>query len=84
MFKCEMCGECCKHLNYSNIYADLDRGDGICKFLDGNRCSIYSERPLKCRIDDCYVLFFKEIMSKNEFYAENKKICKELQKQRRR
>jgi Fe-S-cluster containining protein len=29
----------------------LKRVDGVCKFLDNNqRCSIYTERPLECRL----------------------------------
>lgn len=49
MFLCDKCGLCCRNLNLSEIYADLDRGDGTCKYLQGNLCSIYEKRPLKCR-----------------------------------
>ena len=59
MFRCNKCGECCRNLQGISIYADLDRGDGICKYLKGNLCSIYNERPLLCRIDDCYEHFSK-------------------------
>lgn len=59
MFECDKCGECCRHLKGISIYAELDRGDGICKYLKGNLCSIYEDRPLFCRIDDCYEQFFK-------------------------
>ena len=54
MFKCDKCGECCRHLNESDLYIELDRGDGVCKYLDGNLCSIYENRPLHCRIDESY------------------------------
>lgn len=33
MFECDKCGECCRHLKGISIYAELDRGDGICKYL---------------------------------------------------
>lgn len=80
MFNCNMCGQCCKNLKLSELYSDLDRGDGVCKFLQDNICSIYDERPLKCRIDECYDLFFSESMTLDEYYEENRKVCNELMK----
>ena len=80
MFKCDRCGCCCRNLNKSSVYSYLDRGDGICKFLAGNLCSIYSNRPLLCRVDECYELFFSEDISLEEFYQLNKKECKKLRK----
>ena len=26
MFKCDMCGQCCRHLDRSEIYKEIDRG----------------------------------------------------------
>lgn len=75
MFKCDKCGQCCRNLRLSKEYTDLDRGDGICRYLDGNLCSIYESRPLKCRIDDCYEMLFKESMSKEEYYRLNYESC---------
>ena len=54
MFKCDCCGECCRNLDKSDLYKELNRGDGVCKFLMENLCSIYDNRPLLCRIDDSY------------------------------
>jgi hypothetical protein len=79
MFKCNCCGECCRNLDKSDIYSALDRGDGTCKYLNVNKCSIYSARPLLCRIDECYELYFKELYSLEEYYNLNYRICKELQ-----
>lgn len=79
-FSCEKCGCCCRSLSKSELYADLDRGDGICKYLIGNLCSIYEKRPLKCRVDDCYEYFFASSMKREEFYRLNKIECKKLQK----
>lgn len=76
MFNCDKCGKCCRHLNLSTMFADLDRGDGICKYLDGKLCSIYDQRPLKCRIDESYQTFFKDSMSLDEFYHLNYEMCK--------
>lgn len=80
MFKCDMCGQCCKNLYLSEFYSDLDRGDGTCKHLFNNLCSIYDNRPLKCRIDECYEKHFKKSLSKDEYYKANYDICKLLKK----
>ena len=79
MFKCTCCGECCRNLGKSDVYKELDRGDGTCKYLDGNKCSIYDERPLLCRIDESYEVYFREQYSLEEYYEFNYSICKQLQ-----
>ncbi len=81
MFKCSSCGECCRNLDKSPLYKDLDRGDGTCKYLVGNKCSIYDKRPLFCRVDKCYELFFKDLYTKEEYYEMNYKVCRQLQAQ---
>lgn len=78
MFECEKCGECCKNLDKSEIYAELDRGDGTCIYLRGNLCSIYTNRPLLCRIDECYDILFKKQYSIDEYYRMNYEVCKKL------
>lgn len=80
MFQCDQCGCCCRNLDKSELYSNLDRGDGICKYLSGNECSIYNERPLFCRVDECYQLFFSSYMSLEEYYQLNKDVCKKLKK----
>lgn len=79
MFMCTCCGECCRNLDKSDVYKELDRGDGTCKYLDGNKCSIYNERPLLCRIDESYEVYFKEHYSIEEYYELNYSVCKKLQ-----
>lgn len=79
MFQCSMCGECCKNLSSSDLYKELDRGDGVCKYLNGTLCSIYENRPLPCRIDESYEMYFKEKYSKEEYYQLNYNACKKLQ-----
>lgn len=76
MFKCDKCGNCCRNLKHSAIYSELDRGDGICKYLVGNLCSIYETRPLLCRVDECYEKIFKGLMDKEEYYRLNYEACK--------
>lgn len=80
MFKCDCCGCCCRNLNKSELYAELDRGDGVCKYLKGKLCSIYEKRPLLCRVDECYHKFFSEKMSLEEYYELNENECKKLKK----
>lgn len=75
MFNCDKCGQCCRHLYLSAMYNDLDRGDGVCRYLVGNLCSIYDSRPLLCRIDESYEAFFKNEYSIEEYYFLNKQIC---------
>lgn len=84
-FECDRCGCCCMQLDLSELYRDLDRGDGVCKYLDMRTklCSIYDERPVKCNVEQMYYLFFEEIMSKERFYEINHSACMEL-KQRRK
>lgn len=79
MFNCEHCGCCCRNLDKSDIYAPLNRGDGVCKYLKGNDCTIYANRPLLCRIDDSYDSMFCSLMTREEFYEINKQACKKLQ-----
>lgn len=78
MFPCEKCGCCCRSLDKSEIYDELNRGDGVCKYLKGNLCSIYNDRPILCRVDECYELYFKACLSQEEYYELNKEVCKKL------
>lgn len=80
MFICDCCGLCCKNLNKSDLYADLDRGDGICSFFneENNLCNIYEKRPLKCNVDKLYDACFKENMTREEYYKVNYEACEML------
>lgn len=78
MFKCDHCGCCCRNLDKSNLYKDLDRGDGVCQYLTENLCSIYDNRPLLCRVDDCYDVFFHKYMKRDEYYQMNMIECQKL------
>lgn len=80
MFNCDMCGLCCRNLDKSELYSDLHNGNGICKYLRGDLCSIYDNRPLLCRVDECYELFYKKSMTRDEYYKLNYKFCLELKK----
>lgn len=79
-FNCDQCGLCCKSLHDSEMYKDLNRGDGVCKHYDEvtNLCSIYDKRPLKCRIDDMYEKKFKQLLTLEQYYELNYEGCKTL------
>lgn len=79
-FICDKCGLCCRNLNRSEIYKNLHNGDGVCKYLVDNKCSIYGKRPLLCRVEECYYKFFKDRMTLEEYYELNYKACDELKK----
>lgn len=82
MFKCDCCGECCRQLSLSDAYADLDRGDGVCKFFDEatSLCSIYKDRPIKCNVDAMFEVYFSHKMTREEYEELNYKACLELKK----
>lgn len=67
-------------MDKSQLYAELDRGDGICRYLAGNLCTIYNERPSICRVDESYEVFFKQYMEIDEYYLLNKYACDILKK----
>lgn len=81
MFECDKCGCCCRHLDRSELYKELDRGDGICRYLKGSICSIYETRPVLCRVDLSYDLYFKDYMDREQYYRLNKEACKKLKEE---
>ena len=83
MFKCDMCGACCRNIGGISLFEELDRGDGVCKYLVGNRCSIYAQRPLLCRVDESYEAFWKEQISLEDYYRLNYASCDALKQMER-
>ena len=78
MFPCDCCGCCCRNLRKINEYIELDRGDGVCRYLQNNLCSIYENRPLICCVDEGYKLFFADKMTLEEYYSINIEACEKL------
>jgi uncharacterized protein len=62
------------------IYADLDRGDGVCIHFDEatRLCKIYPHRPLKCNVNAMYHAYFYQFMNINSYHQQNYGICKKL------
>ncbi|MFI3214868.1 MAG: YkgJ family cysteine cluster protein [Eubacteriales bacterium] len=78
MYQCDCCGKCCRNLSLSSLYTQLDRGDGTCRYLQENLCSIYENRPIICRVDECYEVYFKDIVTLEQYYELNYEACKLL------
>lgn len=79
-FEFSKCGLCCRNIKkQESILGFLDRGDGVCRYLKDNLCSIYETRPDVCRVDKMYEKCFKDKMTKEEFYQLNYESCKLLQ-----
>lgn len=70
------------NLNRSDLYDDLNRGDGVCKYFDeaSKLCSIYEQRPDKCNVDKMYDILYKSEMSKEQYYELNYNVCELLKK----
>ena len=77
-FGCNKCGVCCRMLRQNDLYKEYDCGDGVCKYLDGNLCSIYERRPDICNVDRMYDLHYSEICSRTEYYRLNEMACRRL------
>lgn len=78
MFHCDKCGQCCRNLNRSDLYASLHNGDGICRYLRNDLCSIYEKRPLLCRVDESYEAIFAPYMTYETYLELNYQSCRQL------
>lgn len=81
-FPCDQCGKCCRNLSLSELYADLDDGTGVCRYLDKdtNFCKIYVNRPIKCNIVDSYKYFEKD-MNFDVYIMKNIVCCEKLKEE---
>ena len=79
IFPCTACGACCRNLSHSSLYADLDRGDGICRHFDinTNLCRIYETRPIICRVTEMFEAF-EDHLTWEEYVDLNLQSCREL------
>lgn len=79
-FPCTACGKCCRHVYLSEQTSYLDRGDGVCLYLDENTnlCAIYETRPIVCRVEDYYKKYLCNIYTWEEFVQINLDICRKL------
>jgi len=82
-FKCDCCGLCCRHVDRNIFNNNLDRGDGVCKFLDTskNLCTIYDNRPDFCNVEKGYKKYFAELYSEEEYLQLNYLACEKLKEE---
>lgn len=80
-FKCDRCGLCCRKLKGSPL-AMLDRGDGVCRYLnDNNLCSIYENRPLVCNVDKLYDNQYSGRITREAYHLLQEQACKKLKEE---
>jgi len=48
---CSRCAACCRIAGKFSL-AFFNGKDSACKYLDGNKCTIYEKRPRICRVQD--------------------------------
>jgi hypothetical protein len=79
-FPCTQCGKCCRNVHLSDLTSWLDRGDGICKYLNStvNSCSIYESRPDICQIEKQYKNYYAKKYTWAEFTKLNLEVCEKL------
>ena len=83
-FECDRCGICCQHIDSIPQLKGFDSGNGRCvHLLENNLCEIYLDRPEICNVDKMYELYFKDIISEEEYIRQNKMGCIELNKKYR-
>jgi Fe-S-cluster containining protein len=58
--------------------SDYDEGNGVCRYLVNNRCSIYDRRPLICNVEAMYMKFFKAAMTEEQFIIANLNACQRI------
>ena len=79
---CSKCGLCCKlfqKVSLPDAMASLDAGTGQCKYLDGNLCSIYSQRPGFCNSQWMYEQYYKKQYTQDEYEQMLHQQCEYLQ-----
>jgi uncharacterized protein len=68
-FNCDGCGLCCEKANCIH-------------FTEERKCAIYDTRPLICNVDKGYEMFFKDKISKIEWYDLNYASCASLKQKK--
>lgn len=79
---CSKCSAlCCKQMG--KIITEYDRGDGICKYLEDNKCSIYDDRPFICNTVKIYEKYFSNKYTIEQWNEMNHKACEVLRERDR-
>lgn len=79
-FPCTQCGLCCQNIGNVEMLREYHSGDGVCfHFQEELGCMIYENRPMACRVDEGYKVFFRSWMSREDYYHGNAEMCNKLQ-----
>lgn len=79
-FECDKCGECCRHVGeMGSAYAWLLNVKGQCRYFnpEANECVIYDLRPLLCRVEEGYAIYFSHL-EYDEYIRMNLEACRKL------
>jgi Fe-S-cluster containining protein len=57
------------------VLSDNDQGNGVCRYLENNLCSIYENRPFVCNAEKMFETYFKQEMTKDYFIQANLDAC---------
>lgn len=70
------------NLKMFELYSDLDRGYGVCRYFDviSKKCSIYKNRPDKFNVDKTYEKFYKNAIFIEKYYELNYEACNRLKR----
>jgi Fe-S-cluster containining protein len=90
-YPCDKCGCCCKNVgiiiqhikeqqNYAFYFVDfpykIDESGRCEKLSIENKCTVYSERPIICRVNKIAKL---SGINEKKFFEMNKKVCRAIQ-----
>ena len=77
-FPCAKCGLCCRMIRSVPELAEYDNGNGVCRYLENNICSIYESRPQVCNVSEMYNARYASSMAEREFVEVNLRSCEEI------
>lgn len=74
-FICTKCGECCRHISDVPELKSFDLGNGTCRYLDGNICRIYADRPIVCNGKSLYEMYYSKTLRYEEYLEIASELC---------
>jgi Fe-S-cluster containining protein len=80
-FVCEKCGECCRYIDKVEQLKHIALPNGVCKYLDGDLCTIYETRPDVCNYHKAYQ-YFQDQLTEEQFYNTAVYYCNQLKQQK--
>ena len=75
---CTGCSLCCRMVSLNPDFTEPIDENGVCVHLKDNKCSIYEDRPLLCRVDEMYEELKDNFASKEDYIKTTIKVCNSL------